>query len=136
MWAYRRMLRISYTEHRTNVSILKKLKVTTRLSTRKNQSYLRYFGHISRRTNGLEKLIVEGKINGKQPRGRSPTRWVDQTKGIIGHGLQEASLATEKQNIFQQIFHDYTDKQIFALILSKYGSCNAWFSVIFTLVVS
>lgn len=82
-------------EHRTNMSILKKLKITTRLSTRINQSYLRYFGHISRRTNGLEKLIVEGKINGKRPRGRSPTRWVDQTKDMIGHGLHEASLAAQ-----------------------------------------
>jgi len=43
MWAYRRMVQISYTEHRTYVSILKELKITT---TRKNQSYLRYFGHI------------------------------------------------------------------------------------------
>ena len=77
MWAYRRMLRISYTEHRTNVSILKKLKITTRLSTRINQSYLRYFGHISRRTNGLEKLVVEGKINGKRQRGSCLTCWVD-----------------------------------------------------------
>ena len=93
MWAYRRMLRISYTEHRTNVSILRQLKVNTRLSTKINQSYLRYFGHISRRTDGLEKIIIEGKINGKRPRGRSPTRWVDQTKEIIGHGLQEVSIA-------------------------------------------
>jgi len=38
---------------------------------------------------------VEGKINGKRPRGRSPTRWVDKTKEIIGHGLQEASLAAQ-----------------------------------------
>lgn len=40
---------------------------------------LRYFGHISRRTNGLEKIIVEEKINGKRPRGMSPTRWMNQT---------------------------------------------------------
>jgi len=55
-----------------------------------NQSYLGYFGYISRRTNGLEKLIVEVKINGKLPRGRSPTSWVKQTKEIIDYRLQEA----------------------------------------------
>jgi len=39
----------------------------------------------------VEKLM-EGKINGKRSRGNSPTRWVDQTKEIIRHGLQEALL--------------------------------------------
>ena len=38
---------------------------------------------------------VKEKINGKRPRGRSPTRWVDQTKEIIGHSLQEASHAAQ-----------------------------------------
>lgn len=48
---------------KTNFFILKQLKITTRLSTRINQSYSRYFWLISKRTNGLKKLHIEGKIN-------------------------------------------------------------------------
>lgn len=77
------------------MSILKKLKITTTLTTRINQKYLRYFEHSSTRTNGLEKLILKGKINAKRPRKRPLTPWVDQIKDIIDHGLQEASFAAQ-----------------------------------------
>jgi len=40
---------------------------------------------------------VEGKINNKRPRG-CPTCWMDETKEIIGRGLQEASLAAQEQD--------------------------------------
>lgn len=80
VWAYRRML-ISHIEHWTNLSFLRQLKATTTLSTKINQTYLRYFGHIWIKENELEKLIIEGKINGKGTKGRSPTYWVGQIKG-------------------------------------------------------
>lgn len=91
MWVYRRMLRIPWTAHRTNTSILTELNITTRLSTIINQSILRYFGHITRRREGMERLVVEGKIEGKRTRGRSPLRWSDQIKSITGYSLSEAA---------------------------------------------
>ncbi|KAL4113049.1 hypothetical protein QTP88_016750 [Uroleucon formosanum] len=64
MWAYRRMLRISWMERRTNSSILAVLNVETRLAVVCKQRILRFFGHIIRRDgSSLEKLIIEGKIN-------------------------------------------------------------------------
>ena len=48
MWCYRRMLRISWTSHTTNIDVLQKIgvKETTMLNTLKNRK-LSYAGHIS-----------------------------------------------------------------------------------------
>ena len=91
MWVYRRLRRIPWTAHRTNISIIEELKIETRLVTRLNQSILRYFGHITRRGTSIERLMVEGKVEGRRSRGRSPKRWVDQVKTLVGHNLPEAS---------------------------------------------
>lgn len=89
MWAYRRLLRISWTAHRTNESVLQELNIRLNLSKKINRSFLTYIGHIARRTDSLHLLIVEGKVEGKRPRGRSPKRWVDQTKDLIGQSLHQ-----------------------------------------------
>ena len=41
---------------------------------------LRYFGHLMRRADSLEKTLMLGKIEGKRRRGRQRMRWLD---GII-----------------------------------------------------
>ena len=85
MWCWRRMLRISWTEHRTNISILEELNVSQRLSSVCLQRTLQFFGHIIRRPNGsLERLIVTGDIEGVRSRGRCPFRWSDPIKNITG----------------------------------------------------
>lgn len=104
MWVYRRLLRISWTEHRTNISVLLELNIKTRLLDRISQSYLRYFGHIVRRQDGMEKLVVEGKVSGRRSRGRSPMRWTDQLTTIIGKSPAEATrLAQDRESWRRQV---------------------------------
>lgn len=50
------------------------------LSIRIIQSYLRYFGLISRRTNGLEKLFSEGMKANKWKKIKMMTRLIDKHK--------------------------------------------------------
>ena len=38
---------------------------------------LQYFGHLMRRTDSLEKILMLGKIEGKWRRGRQRMRWLD-----------------------------------------------------------
>ena len=38
---------------------------------------LQYFGHLMRRTDSLEKILVLGKIEGRRRRGRQRMRWLD-----------------------------------------------------------
>lgn len=91
MWVYRRMLRVHWTAHRTNVSILEELNIRTRLTTTINKSILRYFGHIAKGRDTMERLIVESNVESKRPRGRSPTQLSDEVKTITGLTFPEAS---------------------------------------------
>ncbi|XP_071653185.1 uncharacterized protein [Temnothorax longispinosus] len=91
MWVFRRILRIPWTAHRTNISVLEELGIRTRLLKRINQAYLRYFGHIARQRDTMEKLVVEGKVNGTRPRGRSPNRWIDQLRPLVGSSIHGAT---------------------------------------------
>ncbi|KAL0879221.1 hypothetical protein ABMA27_003004 [Loxostege sticticalis] len=87
MWCWRRMLGISWTEFRTNESILKELGIKQRLSSVVQARILTFFGHVSRRGNvSVERLVVQGKIEGTRPRGRSPMRWTDQIKAAAQEG--------------------------------------------------
>ena len=53
---------------------------------------LQYFGHLRRRADSFEKIMMLGKIDGRRRRGRQRMRWLD---GIINSmdmglgGLQE-----------------------------------------------
>ena len=38
---------------------------------------LQYFGHLIRRANSLEKILVLGKIEGRRRRGLQRIRWLD-----------------------------------------------------------
>ena len=38
---------------------------------------LQYFGHLMRRTDSLEKILMLGKIEGRRRRGQQRKRWLD-----------------------------------------------------------
>ena len=38
---------------------------------------LQYFGHLIRRTDSLEKMLMLGKIGGRRRRGQQKMRWLD-----------------------------------------------------------
>lgn len=109
MWCWRRMLRIPWTARRTNVSILNELNIQDRLSTICRRRILQYFGHITRRDkDNLEKLIVQGKVEGRRPRGRSPLRWLDQVKEFTGHTLQSNLRAAEDRQQWKNTINKCT----------------------------
>jgi len=49
---------------------------------------LQYFGHLMRRADSLEKILIRGRIEGGRRRGRKRMRWLD---GIID--LMDVSLS-------------------------------------------
>lgn len=104
MWCWRRMLRIPWTAKRTNKSILDQLGIKTRLSAVCYQRILGYFGHIARRQpDNLDKLVVVGKVEGKRPRGRSPSRWCDQVTTHTGLSVTNAMREAENRSRWKEI---------------------------------
>ena len=79
MWLLRRMLNISYTEHRTNEEVLRAAGTERLLLKKIKSAKIRYFGHIARHTS-LQKDILTGKIAGRKPRGRPRYKWSDNVK--------------------------------------------------------
>ena len=79
MWLHRRMLRISWKEHKTNGEALPKMKTKRSLINTIKKRKCQYFGHIIR-GNGVQRLLLEGRINGRRGRGRRRTMWTDNIK--------------------------------------------------------
>ncbi|CAH2267076.1 jg8340 [Pararge aegeria aegeria] len=57
-----------WTAFRTNVSILEELKVKERLSSTVQIQIFKFFGHITRNKHSMERLDVQGKVEGKWSR--------------------------------------------------------------------
>ena len=74
---WRRLLRILWTARGSNQSILKETNPEYSLKGLMLKLKLRYFGHLVRRTNLLEKTLILGKIEGKRRREREDkmVRW-------------------------------------------------------------
>ena len=73
---WRRLLRVPWTA-RSNQSILKEISPEYSLEGLMLRLKLRYFGHLMRRADSLEKTLMLGKIEGGRGRGRQRMRWLD-----------------------------------------------------------
>ena len=48
---------------------------------------LQYFGHLMRRADSLEKILMLGKIEGRRRRGQQRMRWLDGITDLMDMGL-------------------------------------------------
>ena len=48
---------------------------------------LKYFGHLMRRADSLEKILMLGKFEGRRRRGRQRMRWLDGITNTMDMGL-------------------------------------------------
>ena len=64
LWCWRRLLRVPWTERRSNQSILKEISPGCSLEGVMLKLKLQYFGHLMRRADSLEKTLMLGGIGG------------------------------------------------------------------------
>ena len=80
LWCWRRLLRVPWTARRSNQSILNEINPGISLEGMMLKLKLQYFGHLMRRIDSLEKILMLGEIGGRRRRGQQKLRWLD---GII-----------------------------------------------------
>ena len=89
LWCWRRFLRVPWTARRSNQSILKEISPEYSLEGLMLRLKLQYFGHLMRRVNSLEKILMLGGIGGRRRRGRQRMRWLDGITDSMGMSLSK-----------------------------------------------
>ena len=87
MWCWRRLLRVTWTERRSNQS--KEISPEYSLEGSILKLKLQYFGPLMRRTDSLEKTLLLGKIEGRRRRGWQRMRWFDGITDTMDMSLRK-----------------------------------------------
>ena len=89
LWCWRRLLRVPWPARRANQSILKEISPGISLEGMMLKLKLKYFGHLMRRVDSLEKTLVLGGIGGRRRRGQQRMRWRDGITDSMDVSLSE-----------------------------------------------
>jgi exonuclease III len=105
LWCWRRLLRVPWTEKRTNKSVLQEIKPECSLEASMVKLKLSYFGHIMRRQDSLEKEIMLGMVGGKRRRGRQKERWTDTIKEDTNLTITQLNTMVHNRNKWRSLIH-------------------------------
>ena len=89
LWCWRRLLRVPWTARRSNQYFLKDISPGCSLEGLMLKLKLQYLGHLMRRVDSLEKILMLGGIGGRRRRGRQRMRWLDGITNLMGMSLSE-----------------------------------------------
>ena len=82
-------MRVPWTARRSNNSILKEISPGCSLEGLMLKLKLQYFGHLIRRVDSLEKILLLGVVGGRRRRGRQRMRWLDGITDSMDMGLSK-----------------------------------------------
>ena len=95
LWCWRRLLRVPWTERRTNQSILKEINPEYSLQRPMLKLKFQYFGHLMWRADSLEKILMLGNTEvGEVVTENEMVGWHHR---LNGHGFEETQGDREGQ---------------------------------------
>ena len=74
LWYWKRFLRVPQSARRSSQSILKEINPEYSLKGLMLKLKIQYFGHLMRRADSFEKILILGKIEGRRRRGQQKIR--------------------------------------------------------------
>ena len=89
LWCWRRLLRVPWTARRSNQSVIKEISLGCSLEELMLKLKVQSFGHLMRRADSSEKILMLGQIEGRRRRGRQRMRWLDGITDSMDMSLSE-----------------------------------------------
>ena len=87
LWCWRRLLRVPWTTRSSNQFILKEISSEYSLEGLMLKLKVQYSGHLMRRANLFEKILILWKIKGRKRRGWQRMRWFNGITDSMDMGL-------------------------------------------------
>ena len=89
LWCWRRLLRVPWAARRATQSILKDISPGCSLQGLRLKLKLQYFGHLMRRADSFEKILMLGKFEGRRRREWQRMRWLDSITDSMDMSLNK-----------------------------------------------